>query len=76
MQTGTPSYPSGSTAGLSDAEIEVLAALGAGLTQESTARELSISARTVRRRARNACDRLGVDTPTEAITWAARHGLI
>lgn len=48
-------------------------------TQEellSVARRLSTSSRTLRRRIRVLCDRIGVRTPLQAAVWAARRGLI
>jgi S-DNA-T family DNA segregation ATPase FtsK/SpoIIIE len=40
------------------------------------ARHLELSARTLRRRLRDICDRIGVSTPIEAVVWAARHDYI
>lgn len=61
---------------LTGGEIQVLATIGAGLTFDAAARELGISDRTIRRRVRDVCDRVGVETTIEAVTWAARRGLI
>lgn len=47
-----------------------------GLPLASVARHMQISPRTVRRRLRIICDRLGVAHPVQAIVWAARRGLI
>ena len=47
-----------------------------GLPVDSVARRLDLSERTVRRRTRAACDRLGFGTAVEAIVWAARRGLL
>jgi len=57
-------------------DLEVLRLLATGLSLESVARHLDLSERTVRRRTRAFCDRLGVGTPIEAIVWAARRGLL
>lgn len=57
-------------------EVRVLAALATGMTSEAAARHLDISDRTVRRRIRRVCDHIGVGTTIEAITWAAKHGVI
>jgi len=64
------------TAGLSRAELELLAELARGATVDRVGRQLDISGRTVRRRLRIVCDRIGVATPIEAVAWAARRGLI
>jgi len=57
-------------------DLEVLRLLATGLSLESVARHLDLSERTVRRRTRALCDRLGVGAPIEAIVWAARRGLL
>jgi len=57
-------------------DLELLRLLATGLSLESVARRLDLSDRTVRRRTRALCDRLGLDTPIEAIVWAARRGLL
>jgi len=64
------------TADLTDDDLAVLKLLGQGLTTDAIARELSVSERTLRRRVRLICDRLGVKTPIEAVVWAARSRLI
>ena len=64
------------TADLNDDDLAVLRLLGQGLTTDAIARELSVSERTLRRRVRLICDRLGVKTPIEAVVWAARSRLI
>jgi DNA-binding NarL/FixJ family response regulator len=61
---------------LSHEEIELLAEIATGVTTEVAARHLELSARTLRRRIRNICDVLGVNTPIEAVVWAARRQLI
>jgi DNA-binding NarL/FixJ family response regulator len=57
-------------------DLQVLRLLATGLSLESVARRLELSERTVRRRTRALCDRLGVGTPIEAIVWAAQRGLL
>jgi DNA-binding NarL/FixJ family response regulator len=57
-------------------DIRLLELLGRGLPAESVARHLGLSERTVRRRTRAICDRLGVSTAIEAVVWAARRGLV
>ena len=57
-------------------DLELLAMLAAGLQFGSIARRLDTSDRTIRRRIRAVCDRLGVGTTVEAVVWAARRGLV
>ncbi|KRC66306.1 LuxR family transcriptional regulator [Aeromicrobium sp. Root236] len=64
------------TADVTDDDLAVLRLLGRGLTTDAIARELGVSERTLRRRVRLICDRLGVKTPIEAVVWAARNRLI
>ena len=61
---------------LSAAEVELLQLLAHGLPLEAVARRLRTSERTVRRRTKAICDRMGVDFPIQAVVWAARQGLI
>jgi len=61
---------------LGTGDLDLLRLLSRGLTNEAIARELGISDRTLRRRARDICDRLGVDTPIEAVVHAVRARLI
>ncbi|YCK33638.1 hypothetical protein ACNF49_05950 [Actinomadura sp. ATCC 39365] len=46
------------------------------MTVDRVGRRLDISGRTVRRRLRGICDRIGVATAIEAVAWAARRQLI
>jgi DNA-binding NarL/FixJ family response regulator len=57
-------------------DLELLRLLAAGLPLETVARRLDLSDRTVRRRTRSICDRLGVAAPIQAVVWAARRGLL
>jgi DNA-binding NarL/FixJ family response regulator len=43
---------------------------------DAVARRLDTSERTVRRRVKAICDRLGFRTSIQAIVWAARQGLV
>jgi DNA-binding NarL/FixJ family response regulator len=70
--TGEP----GQEVSLGEDDLRLLAALAAGLPTHAVARTLSISVRTVQRRIRELCDRIGVQTTVEAVAWAARRQLI
>ncbi|SEB91518.1 regulatory protein, luxR family [Nocardioides exalbidus] len=59
-----------------DDELRVLRLMAEGDTIDVVARKLEISERTVRRKARSACDTLGCETTIEAIVWAVRRGLV
>ncbi|MBB6172120.1 DNA-binding NarL/FixJ family response regulator [Nocardiopsis mwathae] len=61
---------------VTDEEIALLAEIATGATTEVAARRLGLTARRLRRRLRGICDELGVDTPIEAVVWAARRQLI
>jgi DNA-binding NarL/FixJ family response regulator len=61
---------------LSSDDVALLALLASGLPMEAVARRLGLSERTVRRRTRFLCDRLGVATTVEAVAWAARRHLV
>ena len=61
---------------LDDDEVRLLAQIATGVTADVAARHLELSARTLRRRLRAICDRLEVNTPIEAVVWAARRQLI
>lgn len=57
-------------------EVKLLGLLAEGLLIEAIARQLNLSERTVRRRIRALCDRIGVDTPMQAVVWAVRVGVL
>jgi DNA-binding NarL/FixJ family response regulator len=61
---------------VTDDEVRLLALLADGLPVEAIARRLALSDRTVRRRSRALCDRLGARAPIQVVAWAARNGLI
>jgi DNA-binding NarL/FixJ family response regulator len=61
---------------LSCQEVALLGLLAQGLPLDVVARRLRVSERTVRRRTRDICDRLGVGAPIQAVVWAARRGML
>jgi DNA-binding NarL/FixJ family response regulator len=61
---------------LSRQDVELLALLARGLPLDAVARRLNTSERTVRRRVKAICDRLGFTTSIQAVVWAARRGLV
>jgi DNA-binding NarL/FixJ family response regulator len=67
---------SGQDVKLNSQEVELLRLLAGGLPLDAVARRLHTSERTVRRRMRAICDRLGCSSSIEAVVWAARRGLI
>ncbi|MEV7966702.1 LuxR C-terminal-related transcriptional regulator [Sphaerisporangium sp. NPDC088356] len=68
--------PGSDGVGLSDDDLLLLAELAKGVTVDRVGRRLDVSGRTVRRRLRGICDRIGVATAIEAVAWAARRRLI
>lgn len=66
----------GSEGEITPAERELLGYLAQGLALAVIARRTYTSERTLRRRIRILCERIGVDTLIEAVAWAARRGLI
>ena len=67
-----PSPPGGP---LSQEDVELLRLLAQGLPMGSVARRMRVSERTVRRRTRAICNRLGVVASIQAVVWAAHEGL-
>jgi DNA-binding NarL/FixJ family response regulator len=61
---------------LTEPDLVLLRLLADGLPVEAVGRRLELSDRTVRRRVRSICDRLGVTAPIQAVVWAARRGLL
>jgi DNA-binding NarL/FixJ family response regulator len=61
---------------LDDEDRRLLELLAEGLPLEAIARHLKISERTVRRRIRSLCDRIGVGNPVQAVVWAVRVGIL
>jgi DNA-binding NarL/FixJ family response regulator len=63
-------------ADLSREDVELLQLLARGLPLDAVARRLGTSERTVRRRIKAICDRLGFGASIQAVAWAARQGLV
>jgi len=61
---------------LTHQDVELLKLLADGLPLDSVGRRMGTSERTVRRRVKAVCDRLGVGTSIQAVAWAARRGLV
>jgi DNA-binding CsgD family transcriptional regulator len=62
--------------GLEGDDLRLLTLLAGGLPANAVARKMNLSPRTLRRRTRAVCDKIGVHTPIEAVAWAARRLLI
>lgn len=61
---------------MSAGELKILALIAEGLPLTSVAARMGMSPRTLRRRVRRICDRLGVAHPIQAVVWAVRRALI
>ncbi|MEU4779117.1 LuxR C-terminal-related transcriptional regulator [Micromonospora sp. NPDC023633] len=61
---------------LDEEDLRLLRLLATGAPLETVARRSAMSERTVRRRIRAICDRLGVTAPIQAVVWAARRGML
>jgi DNA-binding NarL/FixJ family response regulator len=61
---------------LSRQDVELLKLIAGGLPLDTVARRMNTSERTVRRRVKAICDRLGFTSSIEAVVWAARQGLV
>lgn len=57
-------------------EREILAFLAVAVPMDAVARRMHLSERSVRRRVRVLCDRIGVGAPIEAVVWAVRRGYL
>lgn len=61
---------------LSDSDISVLAEVASGAPTEEAARNLGLSTRTLRRRLKDICGKVGVATTIEAVVWAVRNEVL
>jgi DNA-binding NarL/FixJ family response regulator len=61
---------------LSALDVKILAMVAEGHQIDAIAQCLNFSPRTVRRRLREMCDRLGARAPVQLAVWAARCGII
>ena len=61
---------------LSSQDVELLRLLAGGLPLYAVARRMNTSERTVRRRVKSICDRLGLSSSIQAVVWAARRGRV
>ncbi|MCW6011069.1 LuxR C-terminal-related transcriptional regulator, partial [Micromonospora sp. CPCC 205371] len=75
---GAPAPPAGAGGEpvLGTDDLVLLGFVAEGLSVEAMARRLAVSKRTVRRRTRAICDRLGVRGIVPAVVWAVRRGLL
>ena len=60
---------------LTEREIEVLALVASGLSNQEIAQALYVSINTVKTRIRTAYKRIGADTRSQAVIWSLRHGV-
>jgi DNA-binding NarL/FixJ family response regulator len=72
----TDRMPSSPMPVLAEDDTRLLGLVADGLVLDAIARRLNLSERTVRRRIRSLCDRIGVDTPVQAVVWAVRVGIL
>jgi DNA-binding NarL/FixJ family response regulator len=66
----------GSAPLVSAEELAILRYVAEGLPIDSVAHRVGTSPRTVRRRMRNLCDRIGATCAIQAVVWAAHRGLV
>lgn len=68
--------PSGAPVTLCDDDIDLIRLVAQGLTLEAISRRQNVSERTLRRRIRALCERIGVEAPIQLAVWAARTGVV
>lgn len=61
---------------LTPRELEVLRLMAQGLPNRKIAEQLAVNERTIKHHVSEILSKLGVDNRTQAITFAATHGLI
>jgi len=61
---------------LSELDIAILRLVAEGYGMDAIARELNVSARTLRRHTQAMRDRFGARAPIQVAVWAARRGVI
>lgn len=71
-----PSQPKPPESALTERELDVLKGIARGLSNQEIARELSISATTVRTHISNLFNKLDLTNRTQAAIYAVEHGLI
>lgn len=71
-----PAAPGPAGGRLDEQEKQIIRLLAEGLVLDAIARRLNVSERTLRRRIRSLCDRVGVDAPVQLVVWAARAGVL
>lgn len=75
-ETATHMVTAGSDPGLSARELEVLKHLAEGKTNRQIASTLSLSHRTITTHVSNILGKLDLDSRTQAVAWALRHGVV
>lgn len=78
LAAGRRAAPSaaGETSSLTGRELQVLALIGAGLSNRQIADQLFVSGNTVKTYVRQAYRKVGVTTRSQAVLWAVRHGVL
>lgn len=75
-QPGAPTPPRVRPDVFSADDLALISLFADGLCIEAIARRLDLSDRTIRRRSRALCDRIGVVSTIQVVAWAARRHLI
>lgn len=72
----TPSVPVEIGHGLSAREVQVLALIAAGLTNQEIADRVFVSINSVKTYVRSAYRKIGVNSRSQAAVWGLQHGLV